>query len=49
VVFWIAFCVPGWLLCHVRSLGAGRAPEPFNWRIFLGPGVYYTWLENRDG
>lgn len=37
-----------WLAAHFFGWLSVRDPGwPFNWRIFLGPGAYFKWV-NRD-
>lgn len=41
---WVAAILLGWRLSRRSSSREGCAPEPFNWRLLVNPGLYYEWV-----
>lgn len=46
----VASLAGAWILLNVAGFiyVRGRFRDPWNWRILLGPDVYYRWLERGD-
>ena len=46
-LLWVAAILLGWLLNRRTTRREGSAPDPFNWRLLVNPGLYYEWVRRQ--